>query len=124
MYDPSSFANPTPLAHADTSRDVLPRVGSSATLEEAVSPEIRVRTLFLFLTSSPQNPGAELFALSSIISLIGPEAGTVLHHLKLYAFTELFNARTFLTHPTIRNFTTSGQGQTHIKIPSRFRGDF
>ncbi|GFT39712.1 hypothetical protein TNCV_1579021 [Trichonephila clavipes] len=25
MYDPSSFANPTPLAHADTSRDVLPR---------------------------------------------------------------------------------------------------
>ncbi|GFX61620.1 hypothetical protein TNCV_5111071 [Trichonephila clavipes] len=27
MYDPSSFANPTPLAHADTSRDVLPRGG-------------------------------------------------------------------------------------------------
>ncbi|GFU60308.1 hypothetical protein TNCV_3404511 [Trichonephila clavipes] len=25
MFDPSSFANPTPLAHADTSRDVLPR---------------------------------------------------------------------------------------------------
>ncbi|GFX67682.1 hypothetical protein TNCV_3934241 [Trichonephila clavipes] len=25
MYDPSSFANPTPLAHADTSRDVLLR---------------------------------------------------------------------------------------------------
>ncbi|GFV68041.1 hypothetical protein TNCV_1873231 [Trichonephila clavipes] len=29
MYDPSSFANPTPLAHADTSRDVLPRGGTS-----------------------------------------------------------------------------------------------
>ncbi|GFX40155.1 hypothetical protein TNCV_4317911 [Trichonephila clavipes] len=28
MYDPSSFANPTPLAHADTSRDVLPRGAS------------------------------------------------------------------------------------------------
>ncbi|GFX91468.1 uncharacterized protein TNCV_3545511 [Trichonephila clavipes] len=27
MFDPSSFANPTPLAHADTSRDVLPRGG-------------------------------------------------------------------------------------------------
>ncbi|GFS71572.1 hypothetical protein TNCV_5052451 [Trichonephila clavipes] len=27
MYDPSSFANPTPPAHADTSRDVLPRGG-------------------------------------------------------------------------------------------------
>ncbi|GFU99918.1 hypothetical protein TNCV_1257671 [Trichonephila clavipes] len=25
MFDPSSFANPTLLAHADTSRDVLPR---------------------------------------------------------------------------------------------------
>ncbi|GFW10073.1 hypothetical protein TNCV_4208381 [Trichonephila clavipes] len=29
MYDSSSFANPTPLAHADTSRDVLPRGGTS-----------------------------------------------------------------------------------------------
>ncbi|GFW54618.1 hypothetical protein TNCV_5109921 [Trichonephila clavipes] len=27
MYNPSCFANPTPLAHADTSRDVLPRGG-------------------------------------------------------------------------------------------------
>ncbi|GFV49018.1 hypothetical protein TNCV_5065021 [Trichonephila clavipes] len=25
MFNPSSFTNPTPLAHADTSRDVLPR---------------------------------------------------------------------------------------------------
>ncbi|GFV37673.1 hypothetical protein TNCV_2707881 [Trichonephila clavipes] len=31
MFDPSSFANPTPLAHADTSRDVLPRGGTSQT---------------------------------------------------------------------------------------------
>ncbi|GFU88291.1 uncharacterized protein TNCV_846841 [Trichonephila clavipes] len=29
MFDPSCFANPTPLAHADTSRDVLPRGGTS-----------------------------------------------------------------------------------------------
>ncbi|GFT84411.1 hypothetical protein TNCV_147931 [Trichonephila clavipes] len=29
MFDPSSFANPTPLAHADTSRDVLPRGDTS-----------------------------------------------------------------------------------------------
>ncbi|GFV89430.1 uncharacterized protein TNCV_4152461 [Trichonephila clavipes] len=29
MFDPSSFANPTPLAHADTSRDVLSRRGTS-----------------------------------------------------------------------------------------------
>ncbi|GFX18554.1 uncharacterized protein TNCV_3371271 [Trichonephila clavipes] len=29
MFDPSSFANPTPLAHADTSRDVFLRGGTS-----------------------------------------------------------------------------------------------
>ncbi|GFW88278.1 uncharacterized protein TNCV_820351 [Trichonephila clavipes] len=29
MFDPSSFVNPTPLAHADTSRDILPRGGTS-----------------------------------------------------------------------------------------------
>ncbi|GFW85320.1 hypothetical protein TNCV_3250571 [Trichonephila clavipes] len=29
MFDPSSFADPTPLAHADTSRDVLERGGTS-----------------------------------------------------------------------------------------------
>ncbi|GFX75433.1 uncharacterized protein TNCV_2547041 [Trichonephila clavipes] len=29
MYDSSSYVNPTPLAHADTSRNVLPRGGTS-----------------------------------------------------------------------------------------------
>ncbi|GFU84556.1 uncharacterized protein TNCV_3238651 [Trichonephila clavipes] len=29
MFDSSSYVNPTPLAHADTSRDVLPRGGTS-----------------------------------------------------------------------------------------------
>ncbi|GFW65368.1 hypothetical protein TNCV_396341 [Trichonephila clavipes] len=29
MFDSSSFVNPTPLAHADISRDVLPRGGTS-----------------------------------------------------------------------------------------------
>ncbi|GFY01135.1 uncharacterized protein TNCV_5076021 [Trichonephila clavipes] len=29
MFDPSSFANSTPLAHADALRDVLPRGGTS-----------------------------------------------------------------------------------------------
>ncbi|GFY30459.1 transposable element Tcb1 transposase [Trichonephila clavipes] len=31
MFDSSSYVNPTPLAHADTSRDVLPRGGTSQT---------------------------------------------------------------------------------------------
>ncbi|GFX06255.1 uncharacterized protein TNCV_504751 [Trichonephila clavipes] len=29
MFDSSSYVNPTPLAHADTSRDVYPRGGTS-----------------------------------------------------------------------------------------------
>ncbi|GFT88006.1 uncharacterized protein TNCV_4391521 [Trichonephila clavipes] len=29
MFDSSSYVNPTPLAHADTSRDVLPKEGTS-----------------------------------------------------------------------------------------------
>ncbi|GFU62172.1 hypothetical protein TNCV_2474051 [Trichonephila clavipes] len=29
MFDPSSFADPTPLAHADASRDVFPRGDTS-----------------------------------------------------------------------------------------------
>ncbi|GFY19715.1 hypothetical protein TNCV_4648871 [Trichonephila clavipes] len=29
MFDPSSFVHPTPRAHADASRDVLPRRGTS-----------------------------------------------------------------------------------------------
>ncbi|GFX31562.1 uncharacterized protein TNCV_688101 [Trichonephila clavipes] len=29
MFDPSSFSNPTPLAHADASKDVLPTGGTS-----------------------------------------------------------------------------------------------
>ncbi|GFX41005.1 uncharacterized protein TNCV_2217031 [Trichonephila clavipes] len=29
MFDPNSFTNPTPLAHADTLRDVFPRGGTS-----------------------------------------------------------------------------------------------
>ncbi|GFU31347.1 hypothetical protein TNCV_4792381 [Trichonephila clavipes] len=40
MFDPSSFADPTPLAHADASRDVLPRGGTSqgGNCRRAVSP--------------------------------------------------------------------------------------
>ncbi|GFS82434.1 hypothetical protein TNCV_815691 [Trichonephila clavipes] len=39
MFDPSSFANPTPLAHADTSRDVLPRGGTSQYLTRIYQPK-------------------------------------------------------------------------------------
>ncbi|GFW43554.1 hypothetical protein TNCV_4769061 [Trichonephila clavipes] len=36
MFDPSSFANPTPLAHADTSRDVLPKGSTSQTVQDFI----------------------------------------------------------------------------------------
>ncbi|GFU88334.1 uncharacterized protein TNCV_847271 [Trichonephila clavipes] len=45
MFDPSSFVNPTPLAHADTSRDVLPRGGISQwrpTRFNLYDPEMRI----------------------------------------------------------------------------------
>ncbi|GFV08126.1 hypothetical protein TNCV_1047551 [Trichonephila clavipes] len=64
---------------------------------------------FLSDSSSLQNSGAELFALSTIISLIGPGPGAVVHHLKIYAFTELCDAGNFFDTPYQRNFTTSGQ---------------
>ncbi|GFV02442.1 uncharacterized protein TNCV_1023701 [Trichonephila clavipes] len=32
MFDSSSYVNPTPLAHADTSRDLLPRGGHNVTV--------------------------------------------------------------------------------------------
>ncbi|GFV74890.1 uncharacterized protein TNCV_1041281 [Trichonephila clavipes] len=44
MFDPSSFANPTPLAHADTSRDVFSRGGTSqwrSTRFNLYDPEMR-----------------------------------------------------------------------------------
>ncbi|GFU55018.1 hypothetical protein TNCV_425281 [Trichonephila clavipes] len=41
MYDPSSFADPTPLAHADTSRDVLPRGGTSQLVDENMVKKAR-----------------------------------------------------------------------------------
>ncbi|GFS81886.1 hypothetical protein TNCV_1545031 [Trichonephila clavipes] len=37
MFDPSSFANHTPLAHADTSRDVLPREGTSQCSKQKIN---------------------------------------------------------------------------------------
>ncbi|GFX47050.1 hypothetical protein TNCV_316721 [Trichonephila clavipes] len=40
MFDPSSFAGPTPLAHADTSRDVLPR-GETSQSQGFLAPGVR-----------------------------------------------------------------------------------
>ncbi|GFX50593.1 uncharacterized protein TNCV_2721801 [Trichonephila clavipes] len=43
MFDPSSFVNPTPLAHADASRDVLPRGGPGAHIFPCCFPQKRGR---------------------------------------------------------------------------------
>ncbi|GFX97952.1 hypothetical protein TNCV_4906031 [Trichonephila clavipes] len=37
MFDPSSFADPTPLAYADASRDVLPRRGTSKEIVDVLA---------------------------------------------------------------------------------------
>ncbi|GFU22649.1 hypothetical protein TNCV_1305141 [Trichonephila clavipes] len=48
MFDPSSFAKPTPLAHADTSRDVLPRGGTSQRLtNRAIWKALNLRKLYV-----------------------------------------------------------------------------
>ncbi|GFS79416.1 hypothetical protein TNCV_3006291 [Trichonephila clavipes] len=41
MFDPSSFANPTPLAHADTTRDVLPRGDTSQSLKRILKVKVQ-----------------------------------------------------------------------------------
>ncbi|GFW54373.1 hypothetical protein TNCV_3703331 [Trichonephila clavipes] len=41
MCDPSSFVNPIPLAHADASRDVLPREGTSQGDQQRQDQEIK-----------------------------------------------------------------------------------
>ncbi|GFX51063.1 uncharacterized protein TNCV_2734141 [Trichonephila clavipes] len=56
MFDSRSFVNPTPLAHADTSRDVLPRGGISQwrpTRFNLYDPEMRNARGLMF----GQNPG-------------------------------------------------------------------
>ncbi|GFY11933.1 hypothetical protein TNCV_4974331 [Trichonephila clavipes] len=47
MFHPSSFANPTPLAHTNTSRDVLPKGGTHRL------PETTVAKPHLLLGSDP-----------------------------------------------------------------------
>ncbi|GFY25554.1 uncharacterized protein TNCV_2486741 [Trichonephila clavipes] len=53
MFDSSSFVNPTPLAYADTLRDVLPRRGTSlwrSTRFNLYDPEMRNERGFNILT--------------------------------------------------------------------------
>ncbi|GFX27569.1 hypothetical protein TNCV_4996241 [Trichonephila clavipes] len=52
MFDPSSFANPTPLAHADTSRDVLPRGGTSQWRPTWAVPTVKKRRRIIVLSVS------------------------------------------------------------------------
>ncbi|GFT50165.1 hypothetical protein TNCV_3622241 [Trichonephila clavipes] len=50
MFDPSSFADPTPLAHADTLRDVLPRgaYDSNRFKNQSFSQQITIPTVQLY----------------------------------------------------------------------------
>ncbi|GFU77164.1 transposable element Tc1 transposase [Trichonephila clavipes] len=55
MYDPSSFANPTPLAQADTLREVLPRRGPQpgVMLSDIISFDSRTTLVIIRGTLSP-----------------------------------------------------------------------
>ncbi|GFW10403.1 uncharacterized protein TNCV_5097541 [Trichonephila clavipes] len=56
MFDPSSYDNPTPLAHADTSRDIPPRGGTSQcrpTRFNLYDPEMRNARGFNVWPESP-----------------------------------------------------------------------
>ncbi|GFT37622.1 uncharacterized protein TNCV_67021 [Trichonephila clavipes] len=62
MFDSSSFVNPMPLAHADTSRDVLPRGGTSQPQLRSFSthdiPDATVRVIATsgrYATTNPSN---------------------------------------------------------------------
>ncbi|GFW28121.1 uncharacterized protein TNCV_2817991 [Trichonephila clavipes] len=57
MFDSSSYDNPTPLAHADTSRDVLPR-GVDRRLSERLLPGAsNIRTQFFLVNSIERSKG-------------------------------------------------------------------
>ncbi|GFV00152.1 hypothetical protein TNCV_4058231 [Trichonephila clavipes] len=58
MFESSSYVNPTPLAHADTSRDVLPRGGTSQ--GELVSSQTHACDAFWFQYDNARPPTARI----------------------------------------------------------------
>ncbi|GFU53151.1 hypothetical protein TNCV_3023731 [Trichonephila clavipes] len=64
MFDPSPFVNPTPRAHADTSRDVLPREGTSQ--PNFITLGLVVRKLEFFLSMAPPPPVTDCNPLISV----------------------------------------------------------
>ncbi|GFV68763.1 hypothetical protein TNCV_694311 [Trichonephila clavipes] len=63
MFDPSPFANPTPLAHADTSRGVLPRGGTSQTTNRRVPLAVRSLAAFTPAHGDGTPTGTEVIQL-------------------------------------------------------------
>ncbi|GFW19721.1 hypothetical protein TNCV_1606111 [Trichonephila clavipes] len=59
MFDSSSYVNPTPLAHADISRDVLPRGGTSQSCP--------VFELAVYYFNYPTNRCQQTFLLASSV---------------------------------------------------------
>ncbi|GFT83164.1 hypothetical protein TNCV_2129761 [Trichonephila clavipes] len=57
MFDPSSFAGLTPRAHADTSRDVLPRGGLQTVFGEEVMSHEMVGYLYFMFDEGKQIEG-------------------------------------------------------------------
>ncbi|GFW22489.1 hypothetical protein TNCV_2170231 [Trichonephila clavipes] len=80
MFDSSSFVNPTPLAHADTPRDVLPMGGTSQVLvtdRVILNDSLVMRTsselVLPLLTSTPRQ--RENILASTYMTCIDPLHG-------------------------------------------------
>ncbi|GFW97879.1 hypothetical protein TNCV_1426421 [Trichonephila clavipes] len=78
MSDPSSFVNPTPLAHADASRDVLPR-GDGSSIETFSNGASGV-----FMTTPSDGTYQQVFGAGAIASCFTCEPRAIIEALDLY----------------------------------------
>ncbi|GFU52194.1 uncharacterized protein TNCV_4186431 [Trichonephila clavipes] len=78
MFDSSSYDNPTPLAHADASRDVLPREGTSQICGDSRLQHSAFVTCFLDCSPTPYKVAAvaewsRYWIVASLVTSLSPE---------------------------------------------------
>ncbi|GFU83325.1 transposable element Tc3 transposase [Trichonephila clavipes] len=97
MFDSSSFVNPTPLAHADTSRDVLPRGGTSQSFEINLGIACETSPNSVYLSYIPPPPLQMLPKnISSLISCLSNSVTSTSHdeaHFWLNGYVNKQNCR-------------------------------
>ncbi|GFW27032.1 RNase H domain-containing protein [Trichonephila clavipes] len=93
MFDLSSFANPTPLAHADASRDILPRGGTSQ--HHLLQRILTVMNLHGLLG----NEVADDLAMAATSNPVDPETHMVLTSTEIYSRAKELICRTWVVPP-------------------------